>query len=129
MRLPPAYRSETAVVSHCLSSLQGAVDWAAAAKQAAPWVQAVRDNPPPFWAMESLLKEYPISSAEGLALMRLAEALEMGYSLSKLSIAQNGGGLSRTACTQGAACWAALAQSSAPCRAPSRRVTVCASGR
>jgi RHH-type proline utilization regulon transcriptional repressor/proline dehydrogenase/delta 1-pyrroline-5-carboxylate dehydrogenase len=35
----------------------------------------VRDNPPPFWAMESLLKEYPISSAEGLALMRLAEAL------------------------------------------------------
>jgi RHH-type proline utilization regulon transcriptional repressor/proline dehydrogenase/delta 1-pyrroline-5-carboxylate dehydrogenase len=38
-------------------------------------VQAVRDNPPPFWAMESLLREYPISSAEGLALMRLAEAL------------------------------------------------------
>jgi RHH-type transcriptional regulator, proline utilization regulon repressor / proline dehydrogenase / delta 1-pyrroline-5-carboxylate dehydrogenase len=38
-------------------------------------VQAVRKNPPPFWAMESLLKEYPISSAEGLALMRLAEAL------------------------------------------------------
>jgi RHH-type proline utilization regulon transcriptional repressor/proline dehydrogenase/delta 1-pyrroline-5-carboxylate dehydrogenase len=38
-------------------------------------VQAVRDNPPPFWAMESLLKEYPISSAEGLGLMRLAEAL------------------------------------------------------
>jgi RHH-type proline utilization regulon transcriptional repressor/proline dehydrogenase/delta 1-pyrroline-5-carboxylate dehydrogenase len=42
---------------------------------ATPWVQAVRDNPPPFWAMESLLREYPISSAEGLALMRLAEAL------------------------------------------------------
>jgi RHH-type proline utilization regulon transcriptional repressor/proline dehydrogenase/delta 1-pyrroline-5-carboxylate dehydrogenase len=51
------------------------LDWAAAAKVATPWVQAVRDNPPPFWAMESLLKEYPISSAEGLALMRLAEAL------------------------------------------------------
>jgi hypothetical protein len=32
-------------------------------------------KPPPFWAMESLLKEFPISSAEGLALMRLAEAL------------------------------------------------------
>jgi RHH-type transcriptional regulator, proline utilization regulon repressor / proline dehydrogenase / delta 1-pyrroline-5-carboxylate dehydrogenase len=75
MRLSTAYRSESAVVSHLLSSLQGAIDWAAAAKQAAPWVQAVRDNPPPFWAMESLLKEYPISSAEGLALMRLAEAL------------------------------------------------------
>jgi RHH-type proline utilization regulon transcriptional repressor/proline dehydrogenase/delta 1-pyrroline-5-carboxylate dehydrogenase len=51
------------------------LDWAAAAKAATPWVQAVRDNPPPFWAMESLLREYPISSAEGLALMRLAEAL------------------------------------------------------
>ena len=44
-------------------------------RAARPWVQAVRDNPPPFWAMESLLREYPISSAEGLALMRLAEAL------------------------------------------------------
>jgi RHH-type proline utilization regulon transcriptional repressor/proline dehydrogenase/delta 1-pyrroline-5-carboxylate dehydrogenase len=42
---------------------------------ARPWVQAVRDKPAPFWAMESLLREYPISSAEGLALMRLAEAL------------------------------------------------------
>jgi RHH-type proline utilization regulon transcriptional repressor/proline dehydrogenase/delta 1-pyrroline-5-carboxylate dehydrogenase len=55
--------------------LQGALDWSAAATVAAPWVQAVRRHPPPFWAMESLLKEYPISSAEGLALMRLAEAL------------------------------------------------------
>ncbi len=38
-------------------------------------VQAVRDRPAPFWALESLLREYPISSAEGLALMRLPEAL------------------------------------------------------
>ncbi|RYY57792.1 MAG: bifunctional proline dehydrogenase/L-glutamate gamma-semialdehyde dehydrogenase, partial [Comamonadaceae bacterium] len=49
--------------------------WAAAAQAARPWVHAVRRHPPPFWAMESLLQEYPISSAEGLALMRLAEAL------------------------------------------------------
>src|SRR6185295_15865668 len=42
---------------------------------ARPWVEAVRDTPAPFWAMESQLREYPISSAEGLALMRLAEAL------------------------------------------------------
>jgi RHH-type transcriptional regulator, proline utilization regulon repressor / proline dehydrogenase / delta 1-pyrroline-5-carboxylate dehydrogenase len=75
MRLPTSYRPEAATVSRCLASLQGALDWASAAQQAKPWVQAVRDNPPPFWAMESLLKEYPISSAEGLALMRLAEAL------------------------------------------------------
>ena len=74
-RLPSPYRPEAAIVSHRLLALANALDWAAAAQVAAPWVQAVRDNPPPFWAMESLLKEYPISSAEGLALMRLAEAL------------------------------------------------------
>ena len=74
-RLPNPYRTEGATVSQRLQSLEAALDWADAARVAAPWVQAVRDNPPPFWAMESLLKEYPISSAEGLALMRLAEAL------------------------------------------------------
>jgi RHH-type transcriptional regulator, proline utilization regulon repressor / proline dehydrogenase / delta 1-pyrroline-5-carboxylate dehydrogenase len=74
-RLPDPYRPETAMVAQRLAALQGALDWAAAAAVAAPWVRAVRNNPPPFWAMESLLKEYPISSAEGLALMRLAEAL------------------------------------------------------
>ncbi len=74
-RLPFSYRPESQVVAHRLEVVHTGLDWAAAAKVAAPWVQAVRDNPPPFWAMESLLKEYPISSAEGLALMRLAEAL------------------------------------------------------
>jgi RHH-type proline utilization regulon transcriptional repressor/proline dehydrogenase/delta 1-pyrroline-5-carboxylate dehydrogenase len=74
-RLPFPYRPELDVLTQRLGSLQGALDWAAAARDAAPWVQAVRENPPPFWAMETLLKEYPISSNEGLALMRLAEAL------------------------------------------------------
>ncbi|MDB5913516.1 MAG: putA, partial [Ramlibacter sp.] len=75
-RLPSPYgRPEAAAVADRLQTLQGALDWAAAAAVASPWVQAVRRNPPPFWAMESLLQEYPISSAEGLALMRLAEAL------------------------------------------------------
>jgi RHH-type transcriptional regulator, proline utilization regulon repressor / proline dehydrogenase / delta 1-pyrroline-5-carboxylate dehydrogenase len=74
-RLPMPYRPEADIVAHRLQGLDAALDWAEAARMAAPWVQAVRDNPPPFWAMESLLKEYPISSAEGLALMRLAEAL------------------------------------------------------
>ncbi len=74
-RLPSPYRPESDIVAADLQRLAGALDWAAAAHSAQPWVQAVRDNPPPFWAMESLLKEYPISSAEGLALMRLAEAL------------------------------------------------------
>ena len=75
MRLPDPYRPEDLIVSERLGALGHALDWAAAAKTATPWVHAVRHNPPPFWAMESLLKEYPISSAEGLALMRLAEAL------------------------------------------------------
>jgi RHH-type proline utilization regulon transcriptional repressor/proline dehydrogenase/delta 1-pyrroline-5-carboxylate dehydrogenase len=75
MRLPFPYRDEPEVVASLLGSLAQALDWAAAARVAMPWVQAVRANPPPFWAMESLLREYPISSAEGLALMRLAEAL------------------------------------------------------
>ncbi len=75
MRLPHPYRPEAHIVAQHLGALSGTLDWAAAARAATPWVQAVRQNPPPFWAMESLLKEYPISSAEGLALMRLAEAL------------------------------------------------------
>ncbi|TFY98320.1 L-glutamate gamma-semialdehyde dehydrogenase [Ramlibacter humi] len=74
-RLPTPYRDENEVVAHRLSGLAGALDWPAAAVAAAPWVEAVRKHPPPFWAMETLLKEYPISSSEGLALMRLAEAL------------------------------------------------------
>ena len=74
-RLPLPYRLEGDIVAHRLHSLEGALDWAAAASVAQPWVQAVRRHPPPFWAMESLLKEYPIGSSEGLALMRLAEAL------------------------------------------------------
>ncbi len=75
MRLPNPYRPEAQIVAQRLGSLANTLDWSAAAKTATPWVHAVRQNPPPFWAMESLLKEYPISSAEGLALMRLAEAL------------------------------------------------------
>ncbi|MHB1250314.1 MAG: bifunctional proline dehydrogenase/L-glutamate gamma-semialdehyde dehydrogenase PutA, partial [Polaromonas sp.] len=74
-RLPFPYRPEADIVASCLQRLKGALNWAEASQLAQPWVQAVRDNPPPFWAMESLLREYPISSAEGLALMRLAEAL------------------------------------------------------
>jgi RHH-type proline utilization regulon transcriptional repressor/proline dehydrogenase/delta 1-pyrroline-5-carboxylate dehydrogenase len=73
--LPPPCRPEAAIVAGHLQQLAGALDWDAAAPLALPWVQAVRDHPPPFWAMESLLREYPISSNEGLALMRLAEAL------------------------------------------------------
>ena len=74
-RLPFPYRPELEVLEQSLAALQGRLDWPAVVAAATPWVQAVRDKPAPFWAMESLLREYPISSAEGLALMRLAEAL------------------------------------------------------
>jgi RHH-type transcriptional regulator, proline utilization regulon repressor / proline dehydrogenase / delta 1-pyrroline-5-carboxylate dehydrogenase len=74
-RLPFPYRPERQVVDASLAALAGRLDWPAGLAAAKPWVQAVRDNPAPFWAMESLLREYPISSAEGLSLMRLAEAL------------------------------------------------------
>jgi RHH-type proline utilization regulon transcriptional repressor/proline dehydrogenase/delta 1-pyrroline-5-carboxylate dehydrogenase len=74
-RLPAPCRPELQVVQELLDRLQGRLDWPAVIEKATPWVQAVREKPAPFWAMESLLREYPISSAEGLALMRLAEAL------------------------------------------------------
>ena len=73
-RLPYPYRDEAGVVDAAQARLSG-LDWAAVVAEARPWVEGVRASPAPFWAMESLLREYPISSAEGLALMRLAEAL------------------------------------------------------
>ncbi len=75
MRLPHPYREELAIVSRNVESAAAMLNWPQVVETARLWVTAVRDNPPPFWAMESLLKEYPISKPEGLALMRLAEAL------------------------------------------------------
>ena len=74
-RLPFPYRPEATAVAEALAAVQGALDWPAVVATGSPWVQAVREQPAPFWAMESLLREYPINSTEGLALMRLAEAL------------------------------------------------------
>ncbi|MDR7298721.1 RHH-type proline utilization regulon transcriptional repressor/proline dehydrogenase/delta 1-pyrroline-5-carboxylate dehydrogenase [Pelomonas aquatica] len=74
-RLPDPYRAEAGVVQALAERVGSALDWQGVIAMAAPWVEQVRRNPAPFWAMESLLREYPITSAEGLALMRLAEAL------------------------------------------------------
>ena len=74
-RLPNPYRDEVPVARDLAGRLAGCLDWDAVVTMAAPWVEAVRRNPAPFWAMESLLREYPITTTEGLALMRLAEAL------------------------------------------------------
>lgn len=74
-RLPFPYRDEASVVADSMARLRGRLDWPQVIAAARPWIERVRAEPAPFWAMESLLREYPISSAEGLALMRLAEAL------------------------------------------------------
>jgi RHH-type proline utilization regulon transcriptional repressor/proline dehydrogenase/delta 1-pyrroline-5-carboxylate dehydrogenase len=74
-RLPFPYADEAAAAAQVAALAAEAIDWPAAAAVARPWVEAVRAQPAPFWALESLLREYPISSAEGRALMRLAEAL------------------------------------------------------
>ena len=73
--LPPPCRDEKERVTALLGALDGQLDWPQVVAMARPWVDAVRKHPAPFWALESLLREYPITSSEGLALMRLAEAL------------------------------------------------------
>ena len=74
MRLPNPYRPESEVVAGLLARLEG-LDWTAAGADGIRWVERVRTHKPSGFAMEALLREYPLSSAEGLALMRLAEAL------------------------------------------------------
>ncbi len=74
-RLSSPYCSEADAAAKCLARLEDALDWPSAAAIAAPWLEVLRRDPAPFWAIETLLSEYPISSAEGAALMHLAEAL------------------------------------------------------
>src|SRR5688500_10612470 len=74
-RLPSPYAPEGAAAHRALERLGGELDWSRVAARAAPWIEGARSAPAPFWALESLLAEFPISSDEGLALMRLAEAL------------------------------------------------------
>jgi RHH-type transcriptional regulator, proline utilization regulon repressor / proline dehydrogenase / delta 1-pyrroline-5-carboxylate dehydrogenase len=75
LRLPNPYRPEQPIVESNVRRIEALIDWKQVIATARPWVEGVRRDPPPFWAMETLLKEYPISKPEGLALMRLAEAL------------------------------------------------------
>lgn len=105
-RLPSPYRNEDAVVRELVSLLaDGALDWSAVISMARPWVEQVRAHPAPFWALESLLREFPISSNEGLALMRLAEALlrvpdidtAIALTADQLGRAEFGGSVSATA--------------------------------
>ena len=76
MRLPTPYRPEADIVAAPPRRPGGRARLGRRRRTSpAPGCRRCATSPPPFWAMESLLREYPISSAEGLALMRLAEAL------------------------------------------------------
>ena len=74
-RLPPPWRDEALAVASLRSQLSDLLDWSAVREHCMPWVQGVRRHPGPPWALESLLREFPLSTQEGLGLMRLAEAL------------------------------------------------------
>jgi RHH-type transcriptional regulator, proline utilization regulon repressor / proline dehydrogenase / delta 1-pyrroline-5-carboxylate dehydrogenase len=74
-RLPSPYRAEVEAARAAHASVCNALSWDRVAEKARGWIEQVRRAPAPFWALESLLAEYPLSSDEGLALMRLAEAL------------------------------------------------------
>ncbi|MEN3351962.1 MAG: RHH-type transcriptional regulator, proline utilization regulon repressor / proline dehydrogenase, partial [Betaproteobacteria bacterium] len=74
-RLPSPYRLEAEAARLALRRVEGALRWDRVVAAATAWLERVRSQPAPFWALESLLTEYPISSTEGTALMRLAEAL------------------------------------------------------
>ena len=74
-RLSSPGQAEADAARPCLEGFEGARDWFAVMAIATPWLEAVRRERAPFWAIETLLREYSLSSAEGIALMRLAEAL------------------------------------------------------
>ncbi|MES2089719.1 MAG: bifunctional proline dehydrogenase/L-glutamate gamma-semialdehyde dehydrogenase PutA, partial [Pseudomonadota bacterium] len=74
-RLPLPWADEAAQVEKLRVRLQDKLDWGVVRQHCEPWVRSIRHHPPAFWALESLLQEFPLSSVEGLALMRLAEAL------------------------------------------------------
>ena len=78
--LPPPWDHEHRAVERLRSGLlpptgDAVLDWPTVQDTAHPWLTHLRAHPPAFWAMESLLQAYPLSSSQGLALMRLAEAL------------------------------------------------------
>ncbi|MFN3738787.1 L-glutamate gamma-semialdehyde dehydrogenase [Hydrogenophaga sp.] len=73
--LPPPDRPRSEALVELQRALGDGLDWSAVRRVASPWVQAVRAAPQPPWALDRLLRAFPLGSAEGLALMRLAEAL------------------------------------------------------
>ena len=74
-RLPSPWRDERQAVAALRAALTAPLDWSAVRQRCEPWIASIRRHPGPPWALESLLREFPLSTQEGLGLMRLAEAL------------------------------------------------------
>ena len=66
--------SEAALCEQLLAEVR-LLNWSRTQQTARTWIEALRSQPAPVWAVERLLQEFPIHSQEGLALMHLAEAL------------------------------------------------------
>lgn len=75
-----ALNNATPDESACLRQAAGVLGGAQPALErgrqwARSWVEALRKTSPPLLSLERMLQDYPLTSPEGLALLRLAEAL------------------------------------------------------
>ncbi|MFM2399139.1 MAG: hypothetical protein RL341_1296, partial [Pseudomonadota bacterium] len=76
LRLGDPFRSESAQAALLAKQLSAEQDLLEASRSRAhAWIETIRRKDQPPFAVERLLAQFPISSAEGLALLRLAEAL------------------------------------------------------
>jgi RHH-type proline utilization regulon transcriptional repressor/proline dehydrogenase/delta 1-pyrroline-5-carboxylate dehydrogenase len=76
LRLGDPFRNEAEHARLLAAQLAGERETLEAARaRAHAWIEAIRRKDQPPFAVERLLAQFPISSAEGLALLRLAEAL------------------------------------------------------
>jgi RHH-type proline utilization regulon transcriptional repressor/proline dehydrogenase/delta 1-pyrroline-5-carboxylate dehydrogenase len=69
------YRSERDSIAALLATPADPALHATARETAARWIRAVRATPPGVLSAQNLLATFPLASAEGVALLRLAEAL------------------------------------------------------
>lgn len=67
-------RDEIDVLTRLAPAVQAALDWRRVITEAQPWVQAVRDRPAPFWALESLLRVPDTKTAVALTADQLGHA-------------------------------------------------------
>ena len=54
-RLPSPYRAEAEIARAALESVKEHLSWPRVIATATPWIEAIRRDPAPFWALEMLL--------------------------------------------------------------------------